>query len=102
LLLPENSHMWGDLITTISKYCQNIFFQSLIYREAVLCNIFFRSLQTTLCLCTVATNRSLLDLDRGASSFRGWGSCTLCFSFCLLTDLSCLIQLEQEMLPQSN
>jgi hypothetical protein len=59
-------------------------------------------LQTTLCLCTIATNHSLLDLDRGALSFRGWGGCTLCFSFCLLTDLSCLIQLEQKMLPQSN
>ena len=48
LLLPENSHMWGDLITTISKYCQNIFFQSLIYRDAVLCNLFFQLRDTTL------------------------------------------------------
>ena len=29
------------------------------------------SLQTTLCLCTIATNHSLLDLGRGALSFRG-------------------------------
>lgn len=54
-----------------------------------------------LCRWTVATNRSLLDLDRGALSFRGTGCCILLFSFCLPKDVSCLAQLEQELSPKA-